>query len=105
MVLLLYLSQCLVPSLRHAEVSKDQDTEDHTRIEPEETIEANTVNDVSRGLDSSKTRDHLKANNDAAAKASQLRWKHFSLKNDRYCAVPKRKSNVSEDDEDEWKYL
>ena len=105
LVLLLYLSQCHVLSLWHAEVSKDQHKEDHTRVDPEEAMKPNGVNDVSRCLDGSKRRDHLKAKDDATAKASQLRWKHFTLKNNRYCAVPKRKSNINEDDEDEWKYL
>ena len=64
LVLLLYMSHCLVLSLRHAEVSKDQDKEDRTRVDPEEPMQSNGFNDVSRCLDSGNRRDHHKARGD-----------------------------------------
>ena len=46
LILLLYLRQGLVLSFRHKENSKDQYYENHSRIDPEETMQSDAINDV-----------------------------------------------------------
>ena len=105
LVLFLYLCHGLVLSLGHVEVSKDYDHEDHSGVEPEQAVQPNAGDDVAGGLDGGKAGDHLKAEDDAAAKTPHLRREHFSLQNDGYGTVAEGEPNVEEDDENQRKYL